>query len=843
MMASLLILTACGEQSPQVVGIESIEYDANGDLVILFTDGTIQIVSIPEKEVSHNFSEWKKYDCGGDLPCNSYLYYHTCKDCAHIEWREGRDDDHSYVYASDDIHHWEECELCHQALEKVEHTIDNTGFCSGCNSFVETKGIAYELSADGTYAKVVGYEGEATQIVIAESYMDVPVTIIGEHAFISNENITKVVIPNSITTIAEGAFVNCTKLNAVSIPESVTSIEAVAFGRCTSLESIYIPESVTSLGMGVFAMCNSLSEITVDENNQNYQSINGIVFSKDGTELVQYAPGIKDHAFAIPDGVTTINSGAFAYCLNLSSIVIPSSVTSIGESAFEECVKLIEVINHSELNITADSADYGCVGEFALTIHNGESSKLDKVGDYIFYVHNGENYLVNYVGDDAEITIPANYNSQNYAIKDYAFVYCDTISDITIPNSVTSIGTFAFAYCSNLTSVTIPDSVTSIADFAFSDCYSLVSVTIPDSVTSIGDYAFDSCSSLVSVTIPNSVESIGNSAFSWCSSLESVTIPDSVTSIGSDAFEYCSSLESVVIPDSVTSIGDWAFCGCSSLVSVVIGDSVTSIGYYAFYSCGSLTEVYYNGSAEEWNSISIGYSNDYLKNATRYYYSESHPTEEGNFWHWVDGEPTAWCNNLEILEAVAPTCSETGLTRGMRCLTCGYEVEQSVIPASEHSVILYTTTNSESYPFAISGNLITSTNHTNSSRSTFTITASKAMVMELEYLVSSESNYDWLIITHNSQQLVMVSGTSVTSYTALSVNMAAGDTVTITYSKDGSSSNGSDCAYIRILSDNLVYLTEENLSMFESYDEDIHCDICGSLVVDKTAHGEIISEE
>ena len=797
MMASLLILTACGEQSPQIVGIESIEYDANGDLVILFTDGTIQIVSIPEKEVSHNFSEWKKYDCGGDLPCNSCLYYHTCKDCAHIEWREGRDDDHSYVYASDDVHHWEECELCHQALEKVEHTIDNTGFCSGCNSFVETKGIAYELSADGTYAKVVSYEGEATQIVIAESYMDVPVTIIGEYAFRNNENITKVVIPNSVTTIDGSAFVNCTKLNAVSIPESVTSIETVAFGGCTSLESIYIPESVTSLGMGVFAMCNSLSEITVDENNQNYQSINGIVYSKDGTELVQYAPGIKDHAFTIPDGVTTISAGAFHCCLNLSSIVIPSSVTSIGEYAFEECVKLIEVINHSELNITAGSADYGFIGEFALTIHNGESSKLDKVGDYIFYVHNGENYLVNYVGDDAEITLPANYNSQNYAIKDYAFVFCDTISDITIPNSVTSIGTFAFAYCSNLTSVTIPDSVTSIADCAFYSCDSLVSVTIPDSVTSIG----------------------------------------------SDAFAYCSSLESVTIPDSVTSIGDWAFYSCSSLVSVVIGNSVTSIGYQAFYSCDSLTEVYYNGSAEVWNSISISYSNDSLKNATRYYYSESHPTEEGNFWHWVDGEPTAWCNNLEILEAVAPTCSETGLTGGMRCLTCGYEVEQSVIPKAEHSVIFYTTTNSESYPFAISGNLITSTNHTNSSRSTFTITASKAMVMELEYLVSSENNYDWLIITHNSQQLVMVSGTSVTSYTALSVNMAAGDTVTITYSKDGSSSNGSDCAYVRILSDNLVYLTEENLSMFESYDEDIHCDICGSLVVDKTAHGEIISEE
>ena len=174
-------------------------------------------------------------------------------------------------------------------------------------------------------------------------------------------------------------------------------------------------------------------------------------------------------------------------------------------------------------------------------------------------------------------------------------------------------------------------------------------------VSSIANYAFSDCSSLASVVIPDSVTFIGYEAFYGCSSLTSVVIGDSVTSIGSYAFMCCYSLTSVVIPDSVTSIGYQAFEGCSSLTSVVIGDSVTSIGWRAFENCSSLNEVHYNGSAAEWNSISIdSYDNDSLTNATHYYYSESEPTEEGNFWHWVDGEVVVW----EIKPELIPTPDE-----------------------------------------------------------------------------------------------------------------------------------------------------------------------------------------
>ena len=176
-------------------------------------------------------------------------------------------------------------------------------------------------------------------------------------------------------------------------------------------------------------------------------------------------------------------------------------------------------------------------------------------------------------------------------ICDYAFCWCKSLQNITIPNSVTSIGDRVFICCKSLQSITIPNSVKSIGDFDFRSCESLQSVTIPNSVKSIVDKAFSGCVSLQSVTIPNSVKSIGDEAFRWCQSLQSVTIPNSVKSIGDEAFSLCKSLQSVTIPNSVTSIGDEAFCCCRSLQSVTIPNSVTSIGDEAFSGCRSLQSV------------------------------------------------------------------------------------------------------------------------------------------------------------------------------------------------------------------------------------------------------------
>ena len=185
--------------------------------------------------------------------------------------------------------------------------------------------------------------------------------------------------------------------------------------------------------------------------------------------------------------------------------------------------------------------------------------------------------------------------------------------------------------------------VTRIGDYAF-DYYSLTDITIPSSVTSIGDCAFARCYSLTNITISSSVTSIGESAFYDCDSLTGITIPSSVTTIGDWAFEYCYSLTTVIFEENsqLTIIGDWAFSSCDNLTSITIPSSVTTIGYRAFEYCYSLNAVYYTGTESEWNAINVGANNDSLTNATLYYYSETEPTVSGNYWHYVDGEIVVW---------------------------------------------------------------------------------------------------------------------------------------------------------------------------------------------------------
>ena len=373
------------------------------------------------------------------------------------------------------------------------------------------------------------------------------------------------------------------------------------------MTSVTIGAGVTSIGERAFYNCTGLTSIIVNENNSYYKSIDGNLYSKDGTVLVQYAIGKTANTFAIPAGVKTIGDYAFYGCTGLTSVTIPAGVTSIGNYAFRECTGLTEIswnaVSVADFDYNSNVFRNAGTAGAGITVTFGDS--VEKIPAYLFYVNNSS--------------------------------YRPNIKSVIIGSNVTSIGNYAFRECTGLTSVTIPDSVTSIGSSAFYNTAwynnqpeglvyigkvayeyngtmpSNTEIIIRDGTVGIGGSAFDGCSGLTSITIPDSVTSIGDWAFSGCSGLTSVSIPGSVTSIGSSAFRECTGLTSITIPAGVTSIGDYAFYNCSGLTSVTIGEGVTSIGDNAFYGCTGLTSITVNENNLNYKSID---GNVYSKDGT-----------------------------------------------------------------------------------------------------------------------------------------------------------------------------------------------------------------------------------
>jgi len=395
-------------------------------------------------------------------------------------------------------------------------------------------------------------------------------------------------------------------MSSITIPESVTCIHDLAFHDSTLLK-ITIHKNVVSIGSSAFEGCLHLTNITVSPDNQSYSSQDGVLYNKDKTELIHYPRG-KTGDYTIPNSLTSIGDWAFFHCQGLSEITIPDGVTSIGNSAFYGCTGLKSVTVPDGVTTIGDGAFGGCsnLTSFYIpvnvsTIGKGTFSNCTKLID--ISIHDAVISIGDYAFQNCERLSRVVIGNSVSSIGALAFTECANLANITVSPDNQSYSSqdgvllnkaqteIIYFPKGKVGAYNIPDRVTSIKERMFLFCASLTSVTISDSVTSIGDGAFLGCKHLSSIIIPDSVISIGGRAFEDCSSLVNVAIPDSVISIGDEAFHNCRRLDSILVGNMVTCIKPQLFLGCSRLAGIILGNSVSAIALSAFADCANLANI------------------------------------------------------------------------------------------------------------------------------------------------------------------------------------------------------------------------------------------------------------
>ena len=321
----------------------------------------------------------------------------------------------------------------------------------------------------------------------------------------------------------------------------------------------------------------------------------------------------------IPNSATTIKSNAFNGCTNLVQITLPKNIKSINDHAFANCTSL-ETINVTNTKIQIDS-----------TAFENSSSNLYEEGN-ILYINTEAHALFDKDSTQSQYVV----REGTTRINEDLFKQNKFVTNVSLPNTITTIDKSSFYECSNLVNINIPNNITTLNESTFSNCTSLTNITIPNSVTSIGRYAFGGCKGITSLMIPNSVTSIGNYAFAGTDftsvgpvgSGANLQIPDSVNSIGEGVFQSCTSLTNAVLPDGIVGGIVGTFNGCTNLSYVEIGHGIQSMTR-TFENCPSLdtlkfgrsvtsiTDLFYNGYTSNDKLVTnVTYNSEVLRRGT-----------------------------------------------------------------------------------------------------------------------------------------------------------------------------------------------------------------------------------
>ena len=391
--------------------------------------------------------------------------------------------------------------------------------------------------------------------------------------YYSRSKITSFIIGEKVETLPSRLCYGMYNLKSITIPESVTSIGSSAFYNCDALTTITIPENVTFVGGSAFSECNSLTTFVWNAKNcadfsfydsAPFYDIRSQIVSVTFGENVEHIPaylcyGIGNvQSLTLPASVKSMGNYAFYGCSSVPSITIPEGVTHMGTHVFSGCSSISSVVWNAKhcADFTAyDLAPFYDIRSLITSFSFGNN--VEHVPAYLCY----------YMTNAGSMSIPNTITS--VGSEAFAGITFDHQAD---EDGLVYVGSVLWAYEGSTpekTSIQVKEGTTSIYSNVFKNCTELVSITLPSTITNIGASAFEGCSSLAEITIPEAVTSIADNTFSGCSSLTEITIPDKVISIGEYAFYNCSSLTSITIPNNIASIGTNAFYGCSGLTSVV----------------------------------------------------------------------------------------------------------------------------------------------------------------------------------------------------------------------------------------------------------------------------------